>query len=96
MTIALATPSSSSQRETVGGGPPPLSPRTPARLVHAADSLWRVLDVKGAVIGHLEVLRIGADLRYRARRYHAPSRRFRDLGDFWSADDAVDSLRFAR
>lgn len=77
-------------------GPPALSSLTRARLVHASDSLWRVLDAKGIVIGHLEVIPLGDDVRYRARRYHAPSRAFRDLGEFWSADDAVDSLRFAR
>ena len=95
MTIALDTTSSSGPAFR-RFDPPVLSPLTPARLVEAAASLWRVLDAKGFVIGHVEAVPAGDDLRYRALRYHAPSRRFRDLGDFWSADDAVDSLRFAR
>lgn len=77
-------------------GTPLLSPRTPVRLARAAASLWRVIDSDGRVIGHLLGL-IGDDgLRYRARRFSPASHGFRDLGDFWSADDAVDCLRYAR
>jgi hypothetical protein len=28
--------------------------------------------------------------------FHAPSRAFRDLGEFWSVDDAVECVMFAR
>lgn len=76
--------------------PPQLGPLTRARLVSAGEALWRVIDPNGRVIGHLQVLPHGYETRYRARRYHSSTRAFRDLGDFWSADDAVDSLRFAR
>lgn len=96
MVLTLDPPAPVGHEAAGPTAPPPLSPLMPARLVQAADALWRVLDSRGIVIGHLQVIRLGEQLRYRARRYHAPSRRFRDLGDFWSADDAVDCLRFAR
>ncbi|GAA2013546.1 hypothetical protein [Microbacterium ulmi] len=76
--------------------PPVLQRPSQVRLVSAAPSLWRVIDGNGRVIGHLQVLSIGSERRFRARRFHAATRAFRDLGDFWSADDAVDCLRFTR
>lgn len=65
------------------------------RLVGAGPRLWRV--VAGAlVIGHLRAVPHPGGLRYRAERFHSGARTFRALGEFWSADDAVDCLRFAR
>jgi hypothetical protein len=52
-----------------------------------------VLDSSGLAIGHLQVVAHPLGLRYRARRFHTATGRFRDLGDFWSADEAVASLR---
>ncbi|MFT4229765.1 MAG: hypothetical protein QM602_05690 [Microbacterium sp.] len=63
------------------------------RLVRAADDLWRVLAPGGRVIGHLQAVTHPLGLRYRARRYHAATGRFRDLGDFWSPDEATACLR---
>ena len=75
----------------------PTIPRgSSVRLAAAAPALWRVIDPTGRVIGHIQALTEGAEVRYRARRFHARSRSFRDLGDFWSAGDAIDCLRFAR
>jgi hypothetical protein len=75
----------------------PAVPRgSSVRLTAAAPALWRVIDQSGRVIGHIQALAEGAEVRYRARRFHARSRSFRDLGDFWSAADAIDCLRFAR
>jgi hypothetical protein len=85
--MTLTLPSSTSA--------PRLSRAPTARLIPAGPLLWRVVE-RGRVIGHLQALREGEDVRYRARRYHAPSRAFRDLGEFWSADDAVDCVVFAR
>ena len=53
---------------------PHLSRAIDVRLVPAAPALWRVVDRSGRVIGHLQAVREGADVRYRARRFHAPSR----------------------
>lgn len=75
---------------------PTLRVGTPVRLMPAASGLWRVVDGKGRIIGHLETVAQRHGVRYRARRFHAAARAFRDLGDFWSADDAIDCLRFAR
>ncbi|MFB7891294.1 hypothetical protein ACFC1I_03735 [Microbacterium sp. NPDC056044] len=75
--------------------PLPIS-RTRMRLVPAAPSLWRVLEPGGRVIGHLQEVAQAGGTRFRARRYSAAAHAFRDLGDFWSADDAVECLMFAR
>ena len=78
------------------GGPPALRRAADVRLALASALLWRVVDRTGRVIGHLEAYSAGGGVRYRARRFHSGSRAFRDLGDFWSADDAVECLRYAR
>ncbi|GAA1469502.1 hypothetical protein GCM10017607_22750 [Microbacterium thalassium] len=70
------------------------------RLVSAGRDLWRVTDGAGIVIGHLS--RAASDgasdheRPYRARRFRPSSAGFVDVGTFWSADDAVDALRFSR
>jgi hypothetical protein len=76
-------------------GVPRLSPAAPERLAPAAPSLWRVLDPSGRIIGHLQSIVDHAGVRYRARRFRIASRSFVDVGDFWSADDAVACLRLA-
>ncbi|GAA1913251.1 hypothetical protein GCM10009775_02350 [Microbacterium aoyamense] len=75
---------------------PTISPLSSVSLARAAASLWRVIDRDGRVIGHLQAIGVGDAMRYRARRFHASIRGFRDLGEFWTADDAVDCLRYAR
>lgn len=75
---------------------PELSPHSPVQLVHAGPRLWRVLALNGHAIGHLQAIDDAGGTRFRARRFHTASHTFRDLGDFWSADDAVDCLRFTR
>ncbi|QIG40518.1 hypothetical protein G5T42_14415 [Microbacterium sp. 4R-513] len=76
--------------------PPALRAGTPVSLARVAPSLWRVIDTQGRVIGHLQAFAEMGGVRYRARRFHVASRVFRELGEFWSADDAIDCLRFAR
>lgn len=73
-----------------------VSPRNAARLAPVGPSLWRVMDRDGRVIGHVQADPDGLDVRWSARVFHAPSRAFRDLGRFWSADDAVDCVVFGR
>lgn len=82
--------------ETHSHHAPRLAPRSRVQLVAAAPSLWRVLEPSGLVIGHLQEIAEDGGIRFRARRFHSESHSFRDLGDFWSADDAVECLRFAR
>lgn len=78
------------------GPAPAVPPGVPLRLLAAAPSLWRVVDRRGVVIGHLQALTMSGGIRYRARRFQATSRAFLELGEFWSAGDALDCLRFAR
>lgn len=68
----------------------------PLRLLDAAPSLWRVVDLRGRVVGHLQAITSSSGIRYRARRFQVASRAFLELGEFWSVGDALDSLRFAR
>jgi hypothetical protein len=75
---------------------PPLTRASNVQLVAAGALLWRIVDRSGRVIGHLQAMREGSDIRYRARRFHAQSRAFRDLGEFWSIDDAVECVLFTR
>ena len=77
-------------------GTPLLGSRTRARLVPAAPSLWRVMEPGGRVIGHLQEVAQSGGIRFRARPDNAAVHAFRDLGDFWGADDAVECLMFAR
>ena len=75
---------------------PRLTRRNELRLVAAGPARWRIVDGTGRAIGHLQAIGHADGERYRARRFHAPSRAFRDLGEFWSADDAVECVALAR
>jgi hypothetical protein len=75
---------------------PRLASGTTLRLASIAADRWRVVDPSGRIVGHLAARRDPGGARYRARRYHAASRAFLDVGEFWSPDDAVDALRFDR
>ncbi|HYI52178.1 MAG TPA: hypothetical protein VEX42_11480 [Microbacterium sp.] len=83
-------------QENTSAGIPGLSRARNVRLVAAAPALWRIVGPSGRVIGHLHAVRQGHDVRYSARRFHAPSRTFRELGEFWSADDAVECVILTR
>ncbi|MFK3679236.1 hypothetical protein ACI2IP_16045 [Microbacterium sp. NPDC090218] len=76
--VPYATPRLSSPRE---------------HLVRAADHLWRVQDRREHVLGHLRIVADPLGLRYRAERLHLATGSFRVLGEFWSVDDAVATLR---
>jgi hypothetical protein len=64
--------------------------------IHVAQGRWRILDATGRAIGHVTTDRSAGGVRYRAQRFHAPTRAFRDVGAFWSADDAIAALRYSR
>lgn len=72
---------------------PAIPAAVPVRLLPVAPGRWRVLDRLGRALGHLEARDVDGAVRYRARRFHAPSRMFRDLGEFWSAVEAIACLR---
>jgi hypothetical protein len=75
---------------------PTLSPAARVRLAPAAPALWRVIDPGGRVIGHLAARIEETGTRYEARVLQWQTHTFRAVGEFWSADDAVDCLRFTR
>lgn len=60
------------------------------RLVSLASGRWRVLGRTGALLGLLE----RSDGGFRASRFSVRERGYRMLGDFRSATDAADALRF--
>ncbi len=66
------------------------------RLIPVGPQRWRVVTRSGVAAGHLEVHGEGAARRYRARRFHAATNSFRDVGDFWSPAEAVECLRLYR
>ncbi|MGB3374177.1 MAG: hypothetical protein WBA87_03430 [Microbacterium sp.] len=72
---------------------PPLSSRA-EHLERAGDHLWRVIDARGTIRGHLRVVADPLGIRYRAERLHLASGGFRLVGEFWDADDAVAALRY--
>jgi len=67
---------------------------TRERLVRAADHLWRVVDSSERVLGHLRIVADPLGVRYRAERLQLATGTFRLIGEFWRADDAVQSLRY--
>ena len=71
---------------------PALRSRT-EHLKRAGDRLWRVIDDRGAIRGHLRVVADPLGIRYRAERLHLASGAFRLVGEFWDANDAVAALR---
>lgn len=75
---------------------PQLPPGSGMHLLPVAPARWRVIDRLGRAIGHLDAETTPAGTRFRARRYHAPSRALRHLGAFWSSTDAVECLRLSR
>ena len=85
MTATRSTPSPS---VSVGGV------RTET-LVALGWGRWRVLDRSGTASGLIEELETGRGARFRALRYRWSSRAFVEVGEFWSIEDAVASLRSA-
>ncbi|MBB2974585.1 hypothetical protein FHX49_000126 [Microbacterium endophyticum] len=54
---------------------------------------WRVTDVRDRVLGHLKANETPQGTQFVARRFHAASSDFRDVGTFWNAADALECLR---
>lgn len=75
--------------------PPPLA-SAPGRLIRAGAALWRVVGKDEHVIGHLRIVESDLGVRYRAERFHPASGALRAVGEFWTADEAVQTLRYSR
>lgn len=75
---------------------PQLAKTSPYTLDPAGLAQWRVRDRTHTIIGHLTASQTVDGTRFIARRYHHRSGTFLDLGTFWSAQDAVDCLRYSQ
>lgn len=64
------------------------------RVLDVRDDLSRVTRANGEVVGYVDRVDVAGGTAYRARRYVATERRFVELPNVWSADDAVDCLRW--
>jgi hypothetical protein len=73
--------------------PPVPSPGLRVRLSPAGPTLWRVLDMTGRIVGHLQHVEHVLGSRWAARRYRDGAAGFRTVGEFWSVDEAVSALR---
>ncbi|WP_228498126.1 hypothetical protein [Frigoribacterium sp. VKM Ac-1396] len=71
------------------------STRGGLRLVQVHDDLARVTRAGGEVVGYVERFDDPQGDRYRAKRFLPRQRRFVEIGEFWSRDDATDCFRFA-
>jgi hypothetical protein len=63
-------------------------------VVPRRGGLWRVARTDGVVLGYVERLD-DEGIRFRAKRMLARAAGFTVIGDFWTADQAVDALRHA-
>ncbi|MFC5502005.1 hypothetical protein ACFPJ4_07095 [Lysinimonas soli] len=74
--------------------PLPLAAPHPAISVLALHGrLSRITRRDGTVLGYVEPIDSAEGERYRAKRLRARAQGFLVVGDFWTADEAVDALR---
>ena len=66
------------------------------RLTTIGEGRWRLVDAAGLIVGHIDTYTEARGTRYRALRYHPTARTMREIGAFWSLENAVDCLRYAR
>jgi hypothetical protein len=78
---------------TASAETPTIDPAQRIRLLPAGPALYRVADSAGRILGHLSVIDHPLGARFAALRYQPALARFRSLGDFWTADEAVGVLR---
>lgn len=64
------------------------------RVLDVRDDLSRVMRDDGSIVGYIDRIDVAGGPAFRARRYISAERRFVELPTVWSADDAVDTLRF--
>jgi len=64
-------------------------------LIALHGGLTRVLRRDGGVIGYVETIADPSGTRFRAKRMRRPlTAGFLTVGEFWTADEALDALRF--
>ncbi|MFT4052357.1 MAG: DNA mismatch repair protein [Microbacterium sp.] len=61
-----------------------------------SDSRSRLLDRAGRILGHVRTEPTNAGARFHAEHFDPARRRLREVGAFWSLDEAVECLRYLR
>lgn len=67
-----------------------------ARVDRVARGRWRVSDRSGRILGHVHAVLTERGWRFAAERFSVAARAFRALGEFWTPDEALECLRYAR
>ncbi|PRY70069.1 hypothetical protein B0I08_101194 [Glaciihabitans tibetensis] len=62
-------------------------------MVKLANGQWRVTRATGEVLGYIEAVVEGRELKFSSRRLIPNQRGSLPLGDFWRMDDAIDCFR---
>ena len=62
-------------------------------IIPRRGGLWRVARTDGVVLGYVERITEEGGTRFRAKRMLLRAAGFSIVGEFWSADDAVEALR---
>lgn len=55
--------------------------------------MWRVTRLDGAVLGYVEIVDTTDGERFRSKRLRPRAQGFLPVGEFGTADEAIDSLR---
>ncbi|KQO62979.1 hypothetical protein [Curtobacterium sp. Leaf261] len=63
-------------------------------ILDVRDDLSRISRANGEIVGYVDRIDVAGGPAFRARRFVPAERRFVALPSVWSADDAVDMLRF--
>ncbi|MET3467569.1 hypothetical protein ACI2K6_01795 [Microbacterium sp. NPDC006705] len=70
--------------------------RPGGELIAIGTDRWRVVEGDGHVRGLVARVQTPTGDRFRALRFHPPSRSFRAIGEFWRINEASDTLRLSR
>jgi hypothetical protein len=70
--------------------------RPGGELIALGTDRWRVVEGDGHVRGLVQRVQTPDGDRFRALRFHPPSRSFRAIGEFWRINEASDTLRLSR
>lgn len=74
--------------------PQPTAPAW-ASLQRVGHGRWRVSDRRRRIIGHVRAVHVDGGWRFVAERFNSATRAFREIGRFWSPDEALECLRFS-
>ncbi len=68
--------------------------RAGVATIQLHDDLWRITGSTGEVLGYVQRIDTAAGHRFVAKRMLARQRRFLPVGEFWTADDAMECFRY--